>query len=253
VTRAAQGTHVARDLDRVVVWHDVECGTYAGDIALWLRLAADNAGPVLELGCGTGRLALTLARAGHEVVGLEREPALIAELQTRARSEVLVVDAVTADAREFSLDRRFGLVLAPMQLTHLLGGAEGRRSMLRYVSDHLAPSGRAALALLAGDVVSSPASSPPLPDVLERDGWVYSSLPVEVRGVEGGLEVRRLRQAVSPHGELSEELDVTRLDVVTPDELEREAAECGLRATERRAVPPTADHVGSTVIVLEAS
>jgi SAM-dependent methyltransferase len=253
VTGAAQGARVAQDLGRVVVWHDVECGTYAGDIALWLQLAAERPGPILELGCGTGRVALALARAGHDVLGLEREPALVAELESRARVEELAVDAVTADARDFSLDRRFGLVLAPMQLAHLLGGADGRRSMLRRVSDHLAPGGRAALALLADNVVSSPAATPPLPDVLERDGWVYSSLPVEVREAEGGVEVRRLRQTVSPRGELSEEVDVTRLEAVTPHELEREAAECALRATERRDVPPTTDHVGSTVVVLEAS
>jgi SAM-dependent methyltransferase len=253
VTGPTQGEHLAADLGRGVIWHDVECGTYAGDFALWLGLAAEADGPVLELGCGTGRLSLALARAGHEVVGLDLDAELIAELQSRARSEALTVDQVAADARDFHLDRRFGLILAPMQLAHLLGDADGRRSMLRCVADHLAAGGRAALALLAADIISSPAAPPPLPDVLERDGWVYSSLPVEVREVARAIEVRRLRQAVSPRGELSEAVDVTRLDAVTPDELEREAAECGLRPTERRHVPPTADHVGSTVVVLEAA
>jgi hypothetical protein len=62
----------------------------------------------------------------------------------------------------------------------------------------------------------------------------------------------RLRQLVSPAGELSEELHTVLLETVTPAELEREAAESGLRAAGRLAVPATSDHVGGTVVVLEA-
>jgi hypothetical protein len=143
------------------------------------------------------------------------------------------------------------LIAGPMQLAHLLGGPEGRSSMLRCAADHLAPGGRIALALLAGNAASAAGTPPPLPDVLERDGWIYSSLPIEVRRAPGALEVRRLRQAVSPRGELSEELDVTRLDDLTPAGLEEEARGCGLRPAGRLTIPETPDHVGSTVVLLE--
>jgi len=53
-----------------VIWHDVECGGYEGDLALWRELAAAG-GPILDLGCGTGRVALDLARRGHRVHGLD--------------------------------------------------------------------------------------------------------------------------------------------------------------------------------------
>jgi SAM-dependent methyltransferase len=238
--------------ERALIWHDVECGSYSGDLELWRELAAvARSGRVLELGCGTGRVALILARAEHGVTGLDHDAILAAELARRARSEGLPVDAVAADARDFHLGRRFGLVVAPMQLVHLLGGPEGRRSMLRCAAEHLTPSGRIAVALLSGDATSVPHASPPLPDVVERDSWVYSSLPLEVRGLPGALEVRRLRQAVSPAGDLSEELDVTRLDALTAPEFESEALESGLRPVERLEVAETADHVGSTVVVLE--
>jgi SAM-dependent methyltransferase len=233
------------------LWQDVECGAYDGDLETWRQLAAAQAGPVLELGCGVGRVALDLASAGHRVAGVERDPDLLAELASRAKARGLTVEAVAADVREFAVAQRFALIVAPMQLAHLLDGLTGRRSMLRCAAEHLAPSGRVALALLAGDAASAAGTPPPLPDVLERDGWVYSSLPIEIRRAADGLEVRRLRQTVSPGGALSEELDVTRLDDLTPAQLEAEALDGGLRPAGRLEVPETPDHVGSTVVLLE--
>jgi SAM-dependent methyltransferase len=234
------------------IWHQVECGSYAADLRLWAELAREGAGPVLELGCGSGRVALRLAAEGHAVTALDRSPALIAELRRLAELAEVDVDARVADARAFELERRYATILAPMQLVHLLEGTAGRARMLARVADHLAPGGAFAVALLASRADPAAHGNPPLPDVLERDGWIFSSLPIEVRGVDGGLEVRRLRQVVSPAGELREETDSLRLDDVEPAQLEAEALAAGLQPRERIEIPPTADHVGSTACVLEA-
>ena len=235
---------------RAAAWHDLECGGYAADLALWSSLAGESAGPVLELGCGTGRIALHLAAGGCEVVGLDNQQALLDVLSSRAAVRGLEVETVRADARSFELDDRFSLICAPMQLAHLLG-AGGRRSMLHCAVAHLRPGGRVALALLAESAPSAAGAPPPLPDVAERDGWVYSSQPLEVAAVPGGLEVRRLRQLVSPRGELESEVDVIRLEALSPATLAAEAAEAGLTEVERLEVGATADHVGSVVCVLE--
>ena len=236
-----------------VIWHEVECGGYAADLALWADLAHEAAGPVLELGCGGGRVALYLALRGHEVTGIDPDPDLIAELRRRAASDGLAIDAVEADARSFELGRGFALVLAPMQLVHLLGGPPGRAAMLTRVARHLAPGGAAAFSLLGPDAAGAGRAGTvrPLPDVREHHGWVYSSLPLEVREAGGALVLRRLRQAVAPSGELSEQVDVVRLDPVNADELASESLVAGLRERERLEVPATVDHVGSTVLVLE--
>ena len=65
-----------------------------------------------------------------------------------------------------------------------------------------------AAALLADDTVIDGDDGELLPDVRERDGWVFSSLPLEVSVDDDGIEVRRLRQIVCPDGELSERSDV---------------------------------------------
>jgi SAM-dependent methyltransferase len=228
--------------DASVTWHEVECGGYAADLPLWEALAERADGPILELGCGTGRVMSHLSRRGHDVRGLDRDPRLIADLPA----------AQEGDAREFDLGREFALVLAPMQLVQLLDGRAERLRCLRRVAAHLAPAGLAALAI----VESMPApvdAPPPLPDTREAEGWVYSSLPVEARAGDGAIRVRRLRQTVSPGGELAEELHEVALASLDADGLEREAAEAGLRPAGRRHVPATDEHVGSVVVLLEGS
>lgn len=234
-----------------VIWHDLECGAYAGDLALWARLAEQSGGPVLDLGCGTGRVALHLGGLGHEVVGVDSDAALIDEMDRRAARLRLPVRGHGADVRTLELGRRFPLVLAPMQLIELLPGERARSQCLHAIAAHLAPGGRARAALaLVGEVIEVADAGPPLPDVRERDGWVHSSLPLPTALPSGRVRVRRLRQAVSPSGELSEELSEVDLFPVAPETIESQALACGLRPCGRLEVPPTPDHIGSTVVLL---
>ena len=236
-----------------MAWHDVECASYAADLPVWRELAAERSGPLLDVGCGTGRVALDLAGRGHEVTALDSDAELVRELSARARDRDLRVDAVTADARSFALGRRFALAIAPMQVFQLLGGPDGRRAALERAREHLEPGGLVAVALADPfEAVPPDDALPPVPDVREQDGWVLSSQPVAVRPENGTVAIDRLRQLVSPAGELSEELYTVRLDTVGADELEREAERAGLRPAGRRPVPATPDHVGSTVVLCEA-
>jgi hypothetical protein len=77
-------------------------------------------------------------------------------------------------------------------------------------------------------------------------------MPVAVRVQERSTAIDRLRQAVSPAGELAETLATIELDRVVPNELEEEAREAGFRVRPRRQVPPTDDYVGSAVVILGA-
>jgi SAM-dependent methyltransferase len=235
-------------MSEAAIWHDVECGAYGADLPLWEELAAAAGGPVLDLGCGTGRVALHLARRGHAVVGLDIDAELIAAL--RARAERLPVEAVVADARDFRLEQEVALVLAPMQTLQLLDGPEERLSCLRHAAAQMRPGARLAAAILE-EMPEPDDSPPPLPDVREVDGWVYSSLAVGAAVGPGEILIRRLRQTVSPSGELEEEPNEVRIATFPAAQLEDEAAGAGLAPIERRPIPPTDIHVGSTVVVLE--
>jgi SAM-dependent methyltransferase len=237
-----------------VVWHDVECAGYAADLPVWRRLAAAAAGPVLDIGCGTGRVALDLAGRGHDVTGVDSDPALVPTLARRARERGLRLRAYALDARSLDLGREFPLVIAPMQVVQLMGSRAGRAALLGSVRRHLLPDGLFAAAL-ADPFEGLPAEQllPPLPDVREEAGWVWSSRPIAVREEPGGaLAIDRLREAVSPSGELTGTVATIVLDRLGAAELEAEAREHGFRLRERLSVPETEAYVGSTVCVLEA-
>lgn len=230
-----------------VIWHDAENGAYSGDLALWEELAAEADGTVLDLGCGTGRVALHLARRGHTTVGVDLDPELIAALAERA--EGLPLRAVVGDARSFELDEEIALALAPMQLAQLLADSAERVECLECIGRHLAPDGRVALSIVER-LPEAAEGPPPLPDVREADGWVYASLPIDAVDIGEEIVIQRLRQTVSPEGELSEEENEIRIRTLAAEELEREAVAAGLVPLPRREIPPTDLHVGSTVVVL---
>jgi SAM-dependent methyltransferase len=232
-------------------WQDTECGGYSADLEAWERLASSCDGPVLELGSGTGRVSLHLARRGHEVWAVDVEPELVAATASRAQAEGLPVRALQADIRDLRLDRGFGLAIAPMHVIQMLGGADVRAGILRGVAAHLEPGGRFAAAIVDGMPEDLETGSPPLPDVREIDGWMYSSLPVDFATDNGRLDLRRVRQTVSPDGDLSEAEHVDSLWLLAADDLETEAV--GMRPAERVPVPATDGYIGSTIVVMERS
>jgi SAM-dependent methyltransferase len=246
-----------------VVWHDVECGSYVEDLPLWRSLAASYGDPVLDVGAGTGRVTLDLARGGYRVVALDRDPDLIAALQRRLGDSRHTAPAIShgavttvvADAREFDLgDQRFPVAIVPMQTVQLLGGAEGRGRFLSAAHRHLTPGGVLAIAIAEVlDLFEVVDGMPmPLPDVREEDGIVYSSQPTAVKADRGGFVLERRRETVGLAGELTVEENVIRLDRLTVRGLEREATPAGFTAAAHRSVPPTEDYSGSEVVILRA-
>lgn len=232
-----------------VLWHDLECGRYGADLPLWRELAAQTGGPILDVGSGTGRVTLDLARAGYEVVALDTEADLLAALRERAGD--LPIETAQGDARTFDLGRRFALVAAPMQTIQLLGGAEGRASFLRCAGAHLRPGGLIAIALAdAMEGFDAEHDEPPLPDLLEEDGWVFASQPVAVRPEAEWTTIERIRQTVAPDGARTAEGDAVRLDRLDGDTLEAEALAVGLQLAGRRFVEMTDEHVGSEIVLL---
>jgi SAM-dependent methyltransferase len=229
------------------IWHDVECGAYAADLRVWEKLADRCGDPVLELGAGTGRLAIHLARRGHRVIGLDHDEELIAAQRERAAG--LPVTPLLADARGFELPEPVALALAPMQFLQMLADRAERLACLDSVAAQLLPGGRVAAAMVEG-MPEPEEGEPLLPDVREVDGWVYSSLPLEAAVGPEHIHVRRLRQRVSPSGELTDTPDEVTICTLSADQLEAEAAEVGLVPIERLYIDATADHVGSTVVVL---
>jgi SAM-dependent methyltransferase len=235
-----------------VIWHDLECGAYRADLPLWRALAHEHPGPILEVGAGTGRVSLDLARLGYEVTALDRDADLLGELAARAGGAKL--ETVLADARSFTLERRFALCLVPMQVIQLLGAVAGRAEFLRCARACLKPGGVLATALTEEiaayeAVAGAPA---PLPDMRELDGVVYASRPMAVRAQRESFVIERRREIVAADGARQVEENRIALARVTAAELEGEGRAAGFRLLPRARIAPTAEYVGSTVVMLSA-
>lgn len=234
-----------------VIWHDLECGAYRQDLPLWRELARRHVGPVLDVGAGTGRVTLDLARAGRAVTALDRDPRLLEALTRRAAG--LEVSTVLADARDFVLDESVALCVVPMQTIQLLDGAAGRRRFLGCVRRVLAPQGRLAVAI-ADELEPFDVSAglpAPLPDVGEIEGTIYSSRPLAVRERRDGFVLERRRETVTPDGQLIAEPDEVRLDRLAPARLEAEGEAAGFTVARRESIATTAEYAGSTVVMFD--
>jgi SAM-dependent methyltransferase len=235
-----------------VIWHDLECGTYAEDLGFWRELAGSHGGPVLDVGAGTGRVALELCRHGHRVTALDSDREMLSELERRA--DGFELDTVAADARDFDLGRRFALCVVPMQTIQLLGGRDGRISFLSCARRHLDRGGVVAVAIAEElELYEMSEGVPgPLPDICERGGIVYSSQPTAVRAEAEWFVLERHREIISARGDRILDENVIQLDRLTRAELEAEGRETGFHPAGSASIAPTDDYVGSTVVMLGA-
>ncbi len=110
---------------------------FTEDVEFYLEEARRAEGPVLELACGTGRLTIPIARAGVEIVGLDRSQGMLAQ----ARQKAPELTWISGDARVFDLGRRFGLVFMAFNSMQHLHDYRDVLKLLARVRAHLRPGG----------------------------------------------------------------------------------------------------------------
>jgi precorrin-6B methylase 2 len=245
----------APELDEAAVWQQVEFGSYLADLPLWRELADAADGPVLELGAGAGRVGLELAGAGNEVIAIERDPGLAAQLERSAAERGLSLAVVVADLgspTELHLPARPGAAIGPLHLIQELDGA-ARPALLGRLGKLMAPGGTIALTVVDETTLLSAgaAATQILPDMRVLDGWVYSSEPLWVEVGDDLLTIRRVRERVSPEGRRDRVVHDEVLHRVSPDQLALEAEEAGLRHIGRRQISSGPNEADSTVVLLE--
>ena len=139
------------------------CYTAAtGDIGFYVQEAKRSGSPVLELGCGTGRILIPTAEAGVSIVGLDASSAMLGVARTKTSefsSEVQSrIELIEGDMRTFSLDRQFKLVTIPFRaFLHILTPEEQRKTIER-IHEHLDDGGRLILNIFDTrlDLVATP-------------------------------------------------------------------------------------------------
>jgi len=112
------------------------------DVAWWLSEARAAKGPVLEAGCGTGRLLLRLLAAGIDIDGLDSSAAMLRRLLEKARERGLEPKVLEADMRDFRMPRKYAMAFIAFNgFGHCLAMSDQVRCLL-CCREHLVPGGR---------------------------------------------------------------------------------------------------------------
>jgi SAM-dependent methyltransferase len=129
----------------------VPATSMAGDVEFYRRLASDTGGPILEVGCGTGRVAVPLAADGHEVVGVDLSAPMLRLAERRRASLDAAVAARLSfqqgDMTTLDLGRNFALIITPSRVFQFALTTEVQRAALAALRRHLRPDGRLVLDL----------------------------------------------------------------------------------------------------------
>ncbi len=201
------------------------------DLPFWLEQAADCGGPVLELGCGTGRVSIPLLQAGYDVFGVDRDWGMLRELRSRIPEErVSRIHLIRADISAFCLALRFPVILAPCNTVSTLP-AEKRRALYGCILRHLEPSGLFIASL------PNPAQLAALPavgdaEIEELFTHPQSGYPVQVSSAwqryPGVVEFRWHYDHLLPDGQVERQTMRARHALLSPGGYEAELRSRGL-------------------------
>ena len=159
--------------------YDLVYSAYTDDIGFYVDTAKTAKGPVLELGCGTGRVLLPTLQAGVDIDGIDLRPEMLEALKAKAAALGLKPRVFVGDMRDFTAPRRYALITIPFRaFLHNLTSDDQIRT-LRVAREHLDSGGRLVFNVF----------HPSFDRLAQRDGEPY--LEAELRHPSTGLPVRK--------------------------------------------------------------
>jgi SAM-dependent methyltransferase len=121
--------------------YDLQDEGYYDDYPLTEQWARMTGGPLLDLACGTGRMALRMAELGYQVAGVDITPEMIAWARQKAAKQSLLIEWVVADARTFHLGKQFPFIYMLENAFPFFLTREDQEAMLSRVREHVLPEG----------------------------------------------------------------------------------------------------------------
>jgi len=132
------------EFDPIARFYDLVYGERDDDLPMYRDFALAAAGPILELGCGTGRVLIPLARDGHHITGLEASESMldVARAKVEAAQVGDRVTLIAGDMRDFDTPTRFALAFIPINTFMHCYDTGQQLACLRCIHRHLRPGGQ---------------------------------------------------------------------------------------------------------------
>lgn len=121
--------------------YDLEVESYDEDRPLIEQWARSLGGPLLDLACGTGRMALRMAAQGYQVTGVDIVPEMIAQARQKAEERAVSVEWGVSDARTFHLQKQFPFAFMLCNAWQFFLTREDQEALLARVREHLLTEG----------------------------------------------------------------------------------------------------------------
>lgn len=194
------------DYDRIAHYYDTEFATFADDMPLLRHYAEQVEGPLLELGCGNGRVTVPLAQAGFRLTGVDSSARMLDIASKRLAAARLNdrVKLMQADMRHFHLEERFGMGFIEVNSFMHLETSADQRQALRCWHSLLRPGSPLILDLFNPDMVT----------LLEADGRLM--VDNQWRDPQtGAMVIKQLVRKIDLASQIQETIIV--YDEVSPD------------------------------------
>jgi SAM-dependent methyltransferase len=153
---------------------------YHEDLPFWQLLAHQHGNPILELGCGTGRVLLPLAKSGHKIFGIDNSPIMLQFLNEQITPDLQSnIFLINGDMTNFTIETQFQLIISPCN-TYSTIGVDLRPAMLTCIFDHLAPGGVFGVSIPNPEILSALADSTSEPEIETIFNHPVTGYPVQV-------------------------------------------------------------------------
>lgn len=213
------------------------------DVPLYLDYAERTGGPVLEVACGTGRIVLPLARAGHRVIGIDSSPHMLARARAKLAAEPedvrQRVTLVEADMRSFQMAESFALVILAFNTFIVLSTPQEQAQFLETARRHLMPNGLLIIDVFIPDpaIVARP---PGYTSTNKLFAWPERNAKVLLTEVflAGNLaaqtrEVQWIYEVIAADGQVTRHVVPLHIRHTYPQEMVYLLERCGFRIVER--------------------
>ena len=153
---------------------------FCEDLPFWQILTRQHGGPILELGCGTGRVLLPLSKSGHTIFGIDNSADMLQFLNQQIPSELQPnIYLINGDMTNFNIETQFQLIISPCN-TYSTIAADLRPTMLTRIYQHLAPGGVFGVSIPNPEILLTLAESTSEPEIETIFSHPVTGNPVQV-------------------------------------------------------------------------